>query len=120
MQTSFEVVCRGCPRLVQLLCQTMVQPHLLLRPQLRILCGCRLTSRQQLKLSVCLCAAGGFPIGFASSGAPIGMQVFGPPGYDGTVLSILSLLGPVFGETPAPPKPSLCAGCTANVAAIEV
>ena len=50
----------------------------------------------------------------------MGMQVFGPPGSDGVNLSLLKLIGPLFGETQPPPFPSLCAGCTANVTTVEV
>ena len=60
-------------------------------------------------------AAGNFPIGLSSSGTPTSLQVVGPPGYDSTILSLLMAMEKLFGDFPAPPNPSLCAGCVSNV-----
>lgn len=48
------------------------------------------------------------------------MQIFGPPGWDSNVLNLALQMQQLFGEFPAPPTPSICAGCTANVTAIPV
>lgn len=70
--------------------------------------------------SIACAAAVGFPVGFSTEGTPVGMQIFGPPGSDGINLSLLRLVGEIFGETEPPPFPSLCNGCTANVTSVEV
>lgn len=60
-------------------------------------------------------AAGNFPIGFSASGTPTSLQVVGPPGFDSIVLSLLTAMEKLFGNMPAPPFPSLCQGCVANI-----
>lgn len=65
-------------------------------------------------------AAGNFPVGLSSSGTPTSLQVVGPPGYDEIILSLLLAMEKLFGDFPAPPNPSLCAGCLSNVTVREV
>ena len=69
----------------------------------------------------CMCvAAGNFPIGQTSSGTPTSLQFVGPPGHDSTILSLLLAAEELFGTYPAPPNPSVCAGCVSNVTVQEV
>lgn len=77
-----------------------------------------------LLLRFCHChllpAAIGFPVGFSTHGTPVGMQLFGPPGWDSRVLNLALQMQKLFGEMPPPPNPSLCAGCSSVVSAIPV
>lgn len=69
---------------------------------------------------ICMLAAIGVPIGLSTHGTPVGMQFFGPPGWDQVNLNLLSQLQNIFDPIPPPPNPSLCAGCTADVSVIPV
>lgn len=77
---------------------------------------CTVTQNQ---LVLCV-AAGNFPIGQTSSGTPTSLQFVGPPGHDATILSLLLAAEELFGSFPAPPNPSICAGCVSNVTVQEV
>ena len=72
------------------------------------------------KQTIVDCAAANFPIGLSSSGTPTSLSIVGLPGYDQTLLSLLLATEKLFGDFPAPPNPSLCAGCLSNVTVREV
>ncbi|KAL3134878.1 hypothetical protein ABBQ32_007844 [Trebouxia sp. C0010 RCD-2024] len=58
-----------------------------------------------------------FPSGHLSTdGLPVGMQFSGPPGADGTLLSLAKAVAEVLPTLPAPASPPSCTGCAANVA----
>ena len=65
-------------------------------------------------------AAGNFPIGLTSSGTPTSLQFVGPAGSDATILSLLLAAEKLFGDFPAPPNPSVYAGCVSNVTVRQV
>ena len=68
-----------------------------------------------------LAAAGTFPIGLTASQVPVAMELGGPPGYDSTILSLLTKMDAVFPDAvPAPPNPSLCAGCDSKLFTLTV
>lgn len=58
-----------------------------------------------------------FPSGHLSTdGLPVGMQFSGPPGADGTLLSLAKAVAEVLPTLPPPESPPSCTGCAANVA----
>ena len=58
-----------------------------------------------------------FPTGqFSTDGLPVGMQLSGPPGADGLLLSLASAVAQVLPTLDPPASPPACTGCVANVA----